>query len=49
MTPKRVIEKRSSSALSVCPSSRNSSSSRLRRVGIGQGPEHFVHARIIGD
>ena len=33
MTPMRVIEKRPSSALSVWPSSRNSSSSRLRRVG----------------
>src|SRR6516162_6623128 len=33
ITPKRVIGKRSSSALSVCPSATNSSSSRLRRVG----------------
>ena len=33
MTPMRVIENRPSSALSVWPSSRNSSSSRLRRVG----------------
>ena len=33
MTPKRVIAKRSSSALRVWPSWRNSSSSRLRRVG----------------
>src|SRR4051794_5541060 len=33
MTPKRVIGRRCSSALSVCPSSSKSSSSRLRRVG----------------
>ena len=33
MTPKRDISKRPSSALSVCPSSRKSSSSKLRRVG----------------
>ena len=33
MTPKRVIEKRASSSVRVCPSWRKSSSSRLRRVG----------------
>src|SRR3954453_20648204 len=33
MTPKRVIGSRCSSALRVCPSCLNSSSSRLRRVG----------------
>ncbi len=33
MTPKRVIGNRCSSALSVCPSCLNSSSSKLRRVG----------------
>src|SRR5208282_1112893 len=33
ITPKRVIGKRPSSSRSVCPSARNSSSSRLRLVG----------------
>ena len=33
ITPKRDIGNRRSSALSVCPSCSNSSSSRLRRVG----------------
>src|SRR5439155_759796 len=33
ITPKRVIGKRSSSSLNVCPSLRKSSSSSLRRVG----------------
>ena len=33
MTPKRVMENRSSSMPRVCPSSRNNSSSRSRRVG----------------
>ena len=49
ITPKRVIEKRSSSALNVCPSSRKSSSSRLRRVGSASALNTSSIAGTIGD
>ena len=44
MTPKRVMENRSSSMPRVCPSSRNNSSSKFAPGGVGQGLEHLVHA-----
>src|SRR3979490_2807659 len=49
ITPKRVIEKRSSSARNVCPSSRNSSSSRLRRVGSARALNTASMPETIGD
>ena len=49
ITPKRVIENRASSALSVCPSSRKSSSSRLRRVGSARALNTSSTPGTIGD
>ena len=49
MTPKRVIGNRCSRALSVCPSSLNSSSSRLRRVGSARALNTSSMAGIIRD
>jgi hypothetical protein len=49
ITPKRVIGSRSSSALSVCPSSSKSSSSRLRRVGSASALKTSSMVGIIGD
>src|SRR4051794_28234349 len=49
ITPKRVIGSRSSSALSVCPSSVYSSSSRLRRVGSARALNTSSMPVMIGD
>src|SRR5450759_851546 len=49
ITPKRDISKRSSSALNVCPSSRKSSSSRLRRVGSARALNTASTPTNIGD
>ena len=49
ITPKRVIGNRCSSALSVCPSSLNSSSSRVRRVGSARALNTSSTRRMIGD
>ena len=49
MTPKRVIEQRSASAPRVWPSSRNSSSSRSRRVGSASARKTSSIARTICD
>ena len=43
MTPNRVIGSRCSRALNVWPSCSNSSSRRLRRVGVPERPEDLVH------
>src|SRR5215211_7020416 len=49
MTPKRVIGSRASSALSVCPSSLKSSSSRRLRVGSARALNTASMAEMIGD
>src|SRR4030081_1282701 len=49
MTPKRDILKRASSALSVCPSSRKSSSSKLLRVGSARALNTLSMPKTIGD
>src|ERR1035437_10657320 len=49
ITPKRVIEKRSASTFNDCPSSRKSSSSRLRRVGSARTLNTASMDRTIGD
>src|SRR6478735_7652360 len=49
MTPKRVIAKCSSSADSVWPSSRKSSSSRVRRVGSASALNTSSMRLTIGD
>ena len=48
MTPNRLISTRCSSAVSVCPSSRNSSSRRLRRVGSARAG-NVVIANAVGN
>src|SRR3990172_7579468 len=49
ITPKRVIDRRRSSALRVCPSCLNSSSSRLRRVGSARALNTSSMPGSIGD
>ena len=49
MTPNRVMSTRSSSAVSVCPSCLNSSSSRPRLVGSASALKTSFTFRIIRD